>query len=890
MGKRASEKRLRQNSSEWKEHAQVAVSKSRAEEALELAVMQVELQQMARLSNPRQEFYSEADWASSILFFSEFEPEWEAEEDSIGRDMRLVKESTCRIFGLIAKTSRWLHEAVLRQASYIQFHCPWYKPGLSFAKGCVREARRVAISSAGRSDHDDSVDKAIAAWALNWCRSVAATCSTLPHLRQLGLQDCRFNLQCLDSVLDGLANTAIEILCLDGNPMAFENMPQPVVLKLGDLTCLQTLSLAKNCINASQLSNLAPAIASLKKLRSLCLDENRLGVQDDTSLLAPLPALWSNLKHLTMLDLTENSLQTHHVDAFVAPLLRQLPKLTWLSISENRVDRQGLSSIASAIHPEELRVMKLMQTWPRVDDQLDTEAAFTAITCLITRAPHLQVVDLSSNGHDIRLSGVPLQNRPHFFQASLLPLAKAVAVLPELRCLDYSCSGLEHDGLEYLSPALVESNRLVSLSLREIGFEGRNAMPGLVEGLAGLTSLVKLDLSGNEIDARGMKILSEGLGASKTLRHLTLSGCSHQTSYCETLAAWLETLQLYQLVFDGENVFVEETMPIVAPVLTKQASLQRLRMQLTPESIKHLAPHITKITSLWTLELMCPYDSVSEEKETDWPLFGEALRQLSRLRTLALEAVPLHNSGVQFIVKAIEHLPKLRDLTLAECGLGGIQARALAKHLGKAQCLRLLDLTRNKKLGPVEIFELLEPLEELVKRGLKRVILNGCSITMSNVIAPTCEPEPPRPDMSPTQKQRLYTRFGKLPELQKYAIYGLIINKPCSCEGFKFRRTLFTETLKNETLWKIQDHFDAGDEVVKVKSSRWLLDGLAPSGKVTWAEISDDLMEAMHLDPYYLSEDDDTDDLDGYLEQDHNSTMYFEEEASFESWDSHDSL
>ena len=393
----------------------------------------------------------------------------------------------------------------------------------------------------------------------------------------------------------------------------------------------------------------------------------------------------SQNKVLQYLNLSHNNL-TPKVIENLATALEANTNLTNLNLSHNSQGRQILASdsIAAILENNEL-----ITTLDLNNMNLGSQGLNKLFS--VVQQHILRDLNIAGNGLDIN---------------SVEQLAQILSSEEsKLLHLNISNNAITIEGLVLLANSLKHNNSLEILELSQIGNLGKEGGQHLSLFLTDNKSLLKLDISNNNLSYIGAKFLAKGLSVNSSLVQINISNNNLDEAGCIFISEALETNNSLTTLNLKDN-HVQSTGSIyLAAMLEQYNHIQYLNLtgnQINDTGIEALA---SVMHNLKALNL-----SNNQITTNDAGFLAETLKSGVALKILILNNNCLQVAGALEIISALKDNFALHTLGLKSVNIGDAGVAQIVPTLLENISIAILDLGSNSisKNGAMHIANLLK--------------------------------------------------------------------------------------------------------------------------------------------------------------------------------------
>ncbi|XP_037116568.1 uncharacterized protein LOC119128357 isoform X2 [Syngnathus acus] len=509
------------------------------------------------------------------------------------------------------------------------------------------------------------------------CEALASVLSSPGSLRELDLGWNDLRDDGLEALAAGLAKPqcTLQVLMLEICKLSKKSC-EALASVLSSPGSLRELDLGWNDLRDDGLEALAAGLAKPQcTLQVLRLESCNLSKKSCEALASVL----SSSRTLSHLDLSENKLCDHGVEALAAGLAKPQCTLQVLKLENCKLSKKSCEALASVLSsPGSLRELDLSQN-KLCDDGLEALAAGLAKPQCT-----LQVLVL----WNCKLS-----------KKSCEALASVLSSPGSLRELDLGCNDLCDDRLEALAAGLAKPQCTLQVLKLERCELSKKSCEALASVLSSPGNLRELDLSSNGLCDDGLEALAAGLAKPQcTLQVLELQNCELSKKSCEALASVLSSSRTLSHLDLGWNDLHDDGLEALAAGLAKpQCTLQVLGLmgcQLSKKSCEALASVLSSPGSLRELDLSGNKFHDNDGLEA---LAAGLAKPQCTLQVLRLRSCKLSKKSCEALASILSSSRTLRELDLSWNDLHDHGLEALAAGLAKPQCtLQVLRLVRCK--------------------------------------------------------------------------------------------------------------------------------------------------------------------------------------------------
>ncbi|NXQ03343.1 LRC31 protein, partial [Vidua macroura] len=308
--------------------------------------------------------------------------------------------------------------------------------------------------------------------------------------------------------------------------------------------------------------------------------------------------------------------------------------------------------------------------------------------------------------------------------ADITELASLLPFLPELEEISLSWNGCAGGTLKALTAHLHHVNLLKVLRLNNCRLTAEDVI-SLGEAFEIVSQLEELDLSWNSNIGGKLSLLTKKFQEGCKLKCLKITDCNLTAKDGESLAELLNVIPNLEVLDISINKNIGCSMKVIAQDLKNVPGLKELNLHmcgLKQDSLQSLDTALQHLTELRKLDISCNREIGGGFKastahlaslknlevldlhqccvtEEDMTVLSQVIPLLSNLQELNLSSNKNVGLSSDPLLGRLRFLPKLRSVTISNCGLGEESLSSLAEAALHLPELEILDLSWNKCVG-----------------------------------------------------------------------------------------------------------------------------------------------------------------------------------------------
>ncbi|NWW66018.1 LRC31 protein, partial [Ifrita kowaldi] len=308
--------------------------------------------------------------------------------------------------------------------------------------------------------------------------------------------------------------------------------------------------------------------------------------------------------------------------------------------------------------------------------------------------------------------------------ADITELASLLPFLPELEELSLSWNGCVGGTLKALTVHLHHVNLLKVLRLNSCRLTAEDVI-SLGEAFETVSQLEELDLSWNSNIGGKLSLLTKKLQEGCKLKCLKITDCNLTAKDGESLAEVLNVIPNLEVLDLSINKNIGCSMKVIAQDLKNVPGLKELNLHmcgLKQDSLQGLDTALQHLAELRKLDISCNREIGGGFKdsaahlaslknlevfdlhqccvtEEDMTVLSQVIPLLSSLQDLNLSSNKNVGLSSDPLLGRLRFLPKLRSVTISNCGLDEESLSSLAEAALHLPELEILDLSWNKCVG-----------------------------------------------------------------------------------------------------------------------------------------------------------------------------------------------
>ena len=471
-----------------------------------------------------------------------------------------------------------------------------------------------------------------------------------------------------------------------------------IIMKaLQGIHTLKMLYLRNNVISCKAADDIAAVIYCNTKLQEIDISENNLQTVGVRIIMKALQGIHT----LKMLYLRNNVISCEAADD-IAAVIYCNNKLQEIDISENNLQTAGVRIIMKAL--QGIHTLKMLYLRNNV---ISCEAA-DDIAAVISCNTKLQEIDISEN--NLQTAGVRI-------------IMKALQGIHTLKMLYLGNNVISCEAADDIAAVIYCNTKLQEIDISENNLQTAGVRI-IMKALQGIHTLKMLYLRNNVISCEAADDIAAVISCNTKLQEIDISENNLQTAGVRIIMKALQGIHTLKMLYLRNNVISCVAADDIAAAISCNTKLQEIDISENKLHIIGIGKIMKAVQEIHTLKKLClSHNNITYKAGKD---IAKAISHNIHLQEFRISGNKLSTVGAIKIVKALQSAFNLRALYISDNEIDSMAAKHIASIVGHANRLHELDISKNEfQARDIEI--ILKPLQDCDK--LTKLYINDNSVT-----------------------------------------------------------------------------------------------------------------------------------------------------------------
>ena len=481
-------------------------------------------------------------------------------------------------------------------------------------------------------------------------------------------------------------NTQLQELYWNGNCLQADD----IIAKI--LHSISTASVCKNHITDDATSNFVATQTSTTS-------ETNLEIADSTTTIKTMSL--HSIATLTKFSISNNNI-TDKAACHISGVIFNNTYLQELNLVCNDLQASGIIRVAGCLQ----KISSLTTLY--INHNIITHKAADHIAAAISCNTKLQEIDIS--GNDLHTTDV--RN-----------IMKALQGIHTLKMLYLGNNVISCEAADDIAAVISCNTKLQEIDISENNLQTAGVRI-IMKALQGIHTLKMLYLGNNVISCEAADDIAAVISCNTKLQEIDISENNLQTAGVRIIMKALQGIHTLKMLYLGNNVISCEAADDIAAVISCNTKLQEIDISENNLQTAGVRIIMKALQGIHTLKKLClSHNNITDEAEND---IVKAISHNIHLQEFRISGNKLSTVDAIKIVKALQSAFNLRALYISDNEIDSMAAKHIASVVGHANQLHELDISKNEfQARDIEI--ILEPLQDYDK--LTKLYINDNSVT-----------------------------------------------------------------------------------------------------------------------------------------------------------------